>query len=34
MSRANGCCEYCLKSNLLAYISHQIDHIISLKHGG
>ena len=32
--RANECCEYCLKSNLVAYISHQIDHIINLKHGG
>lgn len=34
ISRANKCCECCLKSNLVAYVSHQIDHIISLKHGG
>ena len=34
ISRANNRCEYCLLDNDLVYISHQIDHIIGLKHGG
>jgi 5-methylcytosine-specific restriction endonuclease McrA len=34
IERANFCCEYCLQPNVFAYISHQIDHIISIKHGG
>ena len=31
---ADNCCEYCLQSNLFSFYPHQIDHIISLKHGG
>ncbi len=34
IERANGCCEYCRiarEDNLLA---HEIDHVISTKHGG
>lgn len=31
---ANNCCEYCLQSNVVSFYPHQIDHIISLKHGG
>lgn len=32
--RANYRCEYCLLPELLAFYSFQIDHIISMKHGG
>lgn len=32
--RAEYLCEYCLLPNDLSYIPHQIDHVISLKHGG
>ena len=34
IERANYRCEYCLQPDLFAYIAHQIDHIISIKHGG
>jgi HNH endonuclease len=34
LQKANGCCEYCLMENNVSFISHQIDHIISIKHGG
>ncbi len=34
IERANNRCEYCLQADVFAYISHQIDHIISIKHGG
>ena len=34
IERANYRCEYCLQADVFAYISHQIDHIISIKHGG
>jgi 5-methylcytosine-specific restriction endonuclease McrA len=34
IQRANSCCEYCLMENDISFIPHQIDHIISLKHGG
>lgn len=30
----HNCCEYCLVENDLSFIPHQIEHIISLKHGG
>ncbi|HBJ84879.1 MAG TPA: HNH endonuclease [Verrucomicrobiales bacterium] len=33
-SRAYGVCEYCLIHQRQAWYSHQIDHIISRKHGG
>ncbi len=32
--RANLICEYCLLSEADSYFAHQIEHIISLKHGG
>ena len=32
--QANFCCEYCLISDIDAFFSFQIDHIISIKHGG
>lgn len=32
--RASRCCEYCLLHEDDAYSPHQIDHIISRKHGG
>ncbi|WP_395743317.1 HNH endonuclease [Prosthecobacter sp.] len=34
MSRAYNVCEYCLIHQRQAWYSHQIDHIISRKHGG
>jgi hypothetical protein len=34
VARANSCCEYCLQPEILAFASHQIDHVISEKHGG
>jgi 5-methylcytosine-specific restriction endonuclease McrA len=32
--RAAGCCEYCLIPETAVLAVHQIDHIISKKHGG
>lgn len=32
--RANGLCEYCLLHESDSYITFQVDHIISLRHGG
>ncbi|MDZ7290269.1 MAG: HNH endonuclease [candidate division KSB1 bacterium] len=32
--RARGRCEYCLISEMVTFASHEIDHIISQKHGG
>ena len=32
--RADGNCEYCLIPDALALASHQVDHVISEKHGG
>ena len=32
--RALFCCEYCLMHEKDAYYTHQIEHIISRKHGG
>lgn len=34
MERADFICEYCLTSADDAFFRHQVDHIISLKHGG
>jgi hypothetical protein len=34
ISRANHCCEYCRVSDVDSYYGFQIDHIISVKHGG
>ncbi|MEQ1924078.1 MAG: HNH endonuclease signature motif containing protein [Pyrinomonadaceae bacterium] len=33
-SRANNVCEYCLIAEGDSYFRHQVEHIISLKHGG
>jgi hypothetical protein len=32
--RALGCCEYCLLHQNTAFLSYEIEHIISYKHGG
>jgi hypothetical protein len=32
--RAKGCCEYCLKPEMLSFSPHEIDHTIAEKHGG
>jgi 5-methylcytosine-specific restriction endonuclease McrA len=32
--RAGGCCEYCLIPDAVTFAGHEIDHIISQKHGG
>jgi len=32
--RAAGLCEYCLISERLTLAEHEVDHVISLKHGG
>jgi hypothetical protein len=34
IQRANGLCEYCLLHQDDTPFSHQIDHIVALKHGG
>ncbi len=33
-NRANNVCEYCLIAEEDAYFKHQVEHIISRKHGG
>ena len=33
-SRANNVCEYCLIAEADSYFRHQVEHIISVKHGG
>ena len=32
--RAGHCCEYCLLDERNSYTPHQVDHIVSRKHGG
>lgn len=32
--RARGCCEYCLIPETAVLAAHEVDHIISQKHGG
>lgn len=32
--RARSCCEYCLIPESVAFVSHQVDHVIAEKHGG
>jgi len=32
--RAHGCCEYCLMAEEDTFLIHELDHIISIKHGG
>lgn len=34
IKRAQGCCEYCLVSEEDSFFSGEVDHIVSLKHGG
>ncbi len=34
IERACGCCEFCLVPQLTDSGSHQIDHLLALKHGG
>ncbi|NJK27700.1 MAG: HNH endonuclease [Coleofasciculaceae cyanobacterium SM2_3_26] len=33
-ARADRCCEYCLLPNHLSFYSHEVDHVIALKHRG
>jgi len=33
-SRANGRCEYGLLPAAVSFFSHEVDHIVALKHGG
>lgn len=32
--RARGRCEYCLIPEAVVLVSHEVDHIVALKHGG
>lgn len=32
--RAAGKCEYCLRPELLSFISYEVDHIVARSHGG
>ncbi|MBH8577049.1 HNH endonuclease [Nostocaceae cyanobacterium CENA369] len=34
VSRANGRCEYCLMQQDYSIYTHEVDHIIAVKHGG
>jgi 5-methylcytosine-specific restriction endonuclease McrA len=34
IERASKCCEYCLINQDFSIYTHEIDHIIALKHGG
>ncbi len=34
IQRASGCCEYCLIHQDFSIYTHEIDHIIAIKHGG
>lgn len=34
IDRAKNCCEYCLLPDWIAFLPHEIDHIIAEKHGG
>lgn len=34
VTRANSCCEYCLLHQDDHYLSHEVDHIVALKHRG
>ena len=33
-ARAAGCCEYCRVDEALGFALHEIDHVVSEKHGG
>lgn len=32
--RAGDACEYCLFPMALAFVTHEVDHVVALKHGG
>lgn len=32
--RAGNQCEYCLIPESVAFVSHEVDHVIARKHGG
>lgn len=32
--RAGGACEYCRFPDALAFVAHEVDHVIARKHGG
>lgn len=34
IQRASGCCEYCLIHQDFSIYTHEVDHIIAIKHGG
>jgi hypothetical protein len=34
LERANLCCEYCMMPSCVAFIPHEVDHVIAEKHGG
>jgi len=34
LQRASGCCEYCLIHQDYSIYTHEVDHIIAVKHGG
>lgn len=34
IERSQGCCEYCLIHQNFSLYSHEVDHIIAVKHGG
>jgi 5-methylcytosine-specific restriction endonuclease McrA len=34
IQRASGCCEYCLIRQDFSIYTHEVDHIIAVKHGG
>jgi len=34
IQRASGCCEYCLRHQDFSIYTHEVDHIIAVKHGG
>jgi hypothetical protein len=34
IARAGNCCEYCLLPADVAFFSHEVDHVVAVKHGG
>ncbi len=34
VERAGGCCEYCLIAEADHYLTHEVDHVVSVKHRG
>ena len=33
-ARAKECCEYCRMPEFWSFVSHEVDHVVALKHGG